>query len=80
VIFLGANFDNAEQARAYGNAPRATAQVAAACLDSATTALAGLRAAYAVSDSAMGFTEEEKKRLSNPNPPEDHGSVIRKNL
>lgn len=64
VIFLGANFDNAAQASSYGNAAFATAEVAKGNLREATASMAASRTAYATTGAAMGFSEEEKRRLS----------------
>jgi hypothetical protein len=64
VIFLGANFDNAQQASAYGNAAFATTSVAKGNLRAATASMAASRTSYAATGAAMGFSEEEKRRLA----------------
>jgi len=64
IIFLGANFDNAAQAASYGNAMRSTVQVAAGNLGAATMSVNSARAEYAATGAAMGFTDEEKRRLA----------------
>lgn len=63
VIFLGANFDNAQQAAAYGNSSFATSAVAKGNLGDATTTMANARSRYAATGASMGFTDEEKRRL-----------------
>lgn len=65
VIFLGANFDNAAQATAYGNLASATASASKGNLRAATASVASSRATYSSSGASMGFTEEEKRRLAN---------------
>lgn len=64
VIFLGANFDNASQAKSYGNAAFATVQSSTQNLRATAGSLSASRAAYSSTGAAMGFTDEEKKRLS----------------
>lgn len=64
VIFLGANFDNASQASAYGNSAFATTSVAKGNLRAATASMANSRATYAATGAAMGFSEEEKRKLA----------------
>lgn len=64
VVFLGANFDNATQGAAYGNAESATIKVAAGNFRAASAAMASTRATYSATGAAMAFTEEEKRRLA----------------
>ena len=64
VIFLGTDFDNAQQAASYGNAAFATTSVAKRNLRAATASMAQSRMAYAATGAAMGFSEEEKRRLA----------------
>ena len=64
VIFLGANFDNAKQAKSFGNAAFSTASVPAAELANATVALASSRSAYGKTGAAMGFSDEDKRKLA----------------
>jgi hypothetical protein len=64
VIFLGANFDNAQQAASYGNAAHATVQVAKANLAGTMHQAANMRAAYASVGAPMAFTDEEKKKAA----------------
>ena len=64
VIFLGANFDNASQAAAYGNSAFATASAAKGSLGAATRSVASSRATYAATGASMGFTDDEKRRLA----------------
>lgn len=64
VIFLGANFDNAAQATGYGNSAFATASATPQNMGAMTQSLSASRGAYARTGAAMGFTDEEKKRLS----------------
>lgn len=64
VIFLGANFDNAAQAKSYGNVAFATAAATPDSLIRGTVGLAGQRGAYGASGVAMGFSDDEKKKLS----------------
>jgi hypothetical protein len=62
VIFLGANFDNAQQSMAYGNAAGATIQSAAANLVGTMAATASMRTAYATAGTAMNYTDEQKRK------------------
>jgi hypothetical protein len=64
VIFLGANFDNASQANAYGNAAASTVRSSTKNLGATMTETASLRASYAATGAAMNFTDEQKKRLA----------------
>lgn len=64
VIFLGANFDNAQQAAAYGNAAFSTTTVAKGNLRAAAGSLASSRATYSATGASMGFSDEEKRRLA----------------
>src|ERR1700733_7223747 len=63
VIFLGANFDNAAQAEAYGNVAVQSMAVGAASLSAAMSATAAKRRAYAASATPMQYSEEEKRRF-----------------
>lgn len=65
VIFLGANFDNAAQATAYGNSAFATTQVSKGNLRAAAATMASSRASYSATGAAMGFTDEEKRKLAS---------------
>jgi hypothetical protein len=64
VIFLGANFDNASQAQAYGNSSFATASAARGNLRAATATMAAARSSYAETGAAMGFSDQDKRRLA----------------
>ena len=64
VIFLGANFDNAQQAASYGNAAHATVQVAKANLTGTMHQTANMRAAYGSVGATMAFTDEDKKKAA----------------
>lgn len=64
VIFLGANFDNASQAKSYGNSSFATAEASKGNLQAATRSMASSRATYAATGASMGFTDDEKRRLA----------------
>lgn len=69
VIFLGANFDNAAQASAYGNAAHQTVQSSPNNLGATMTSMGASRTAYAATGASMGFTAEEKAKLrSNAAP------------
>lgn len=61
VIFLGANFDNAQQSMMYGNAANQSAQVSAANLGSTMRGMASSRATYGVTGQSVTFTDEEKQ-------------------
>jgi len=63
VIFLGANFDNVKQAADYGASAHQTVQSSVRNLGATMDSLSSSRAAYAVGDTAMGFSEEEKRTL-----------------
>ena len=65
VIFLGANFDNAKQARGYGNSQAATIQAAPAALVRTMQSAAVQRGVYATSGSAMAWSEAEKQELGS---------------
>lgn len=64
VIFLGANFDNAAQAKGYGNFVHSTVNSSARNLTASMTATASLRASYAATGAAMAFTDEQKQKLA----------------
>jgi Mg-chelatase subunit ChlD len=61
VIFLGANFDNATQAKSYGTLLGATLQSSTRNLAQSMTATATSRAAYGATGEAMNFTDEQKR-------------------
>ena len=61
VIFLGANFDNAAQAEAYGNAAAQSMAMARGSMRAAMSATAGKRRAYASQAAPMQYSEEEKR-------------------
>ena len=63
VVFLGANFDNADQARAYNNDMRATVSVASANLVASGSMTAGKRAFYGATGQSIQYTDEEKEQL-----------------
>jgi hypothetical protein len=63
VIFLGANFDNAAQAEAYGSVAAQSMAVGAASLSAAMSATAAKRRAYAGAGAPMLYSEEEKRRF-----------------
>jgi Mg-chelatase subunit ChlD len=63
VIFLGANFDNAAKAEAYGNVAAQSMAVGAASLGAAMSATAAKRRAYAASAAPMQYSEEERRRF-----------------
>jgi uncharacterized protein with von Willebrand factor type A (vWA) domain len=63
VIFLGANFDNASQAAAYGNAANQTVQSSAKNLAATMGATAQLRSAYAATGATMAYTDEQKRQM-----------------
>jgi len=62
VIFLGANFDNATQSMAYGNARGQTISASAANLGATMDFLATARSSYGSAGKAMSFTEEQKRK------------------
>lgn len=64
VIFLGANYDNAQQAMSYGNKAAQTVQSSVRNFGATMDSLVGSRAAYASTGEAMGFTDEEKRKLA----------------
>lgn len=63
VIFLGANFDNASQAKGYGTKSFSTVQTSVHNLENTMRSMAGSRAIYSTTGATMGFTEEEKEEL-----------------
>lgn len=63
VIFLGANFDNAAQAKAYGNAAANTVQSSVRNLVHTMAAAGTMRSTYAKTGASMDFSEEEKAKL-----------------
>lgn len=63
VIFLGANFDNAQQAMSYGAMAESTVQSSVRNLSATMSATASKRASYGASGQAMNYSEAEKARL-----------------
>lgn len=63
VIFLGANFDNAQQAASYGNSLGSTAK--AVNLNAAMSATASLRSGYASRGIAMNYTADMRKVMGD---------------
>jgi Mg-chelatase subunit ChlD len=61
VIFLGADFDNAAQAEAYGNAAAQSMAVGAMRIGAAMSATAAKRSAYASTGAPMQYSEAEKR-------------------
>jgi Mg-chelatase subunit ChlD len=59
VIFLGANFDNTQQARNLGTMPDQMIQSSTANLSATMSMTAGLRASYASSGVGMAYTTED---------------------
>lgn len=64
VIFLGANFDNAQQAMSYGNMRGQTVNSSARNLRATMEATASYRGLYGATGQSMSFTEDEKKKLA----------------
>lgn len=64
IVFLGADFDNTQQAASYGNTARQTANVSVKNLGVAMTETAVMRAAYASTGAAMSYTSEQKARFA----------------
>lgn len=64
VIFLGADFDNAQQAASYGTHSASTVQAAKGNLRASTASIAGKRATYGVSGQSIIFSDEEKAQLA----------------
>lgn len=65
VIFLGANFDNAQQAASYGNAMGQTISATAANLAQTMGATASLRANYSRTGQSMTYSDEVKKKAAS---------------
>lgn len=65
VIFLGANFDNASQGAAYGNAASHTHHISAVNLCAATTDMAALRSRYAATGESMALSAARKAELKS---------------
>lgn len=65
VSFLGANFDNAQQAAGYGTAANNTVQSSIRNLGDTMSAMASKRAVYSTTgqSATMDFSEEEKQQL-----------------
>lgn len=63
VIFLGANFDNAQQAASYGTAAGQTVAASTANLSAAMCDTALMRSAYSKTGAAMNYSEDQKQRL-----------------
>lgn len=68
VIFLGANFDNAAQAKSYGTQSAATVQAATGNLRASTTILARKRGLYGATGQSINFTDDEKAQLKQKQP------------
>lgn len=66
VIFLGADFNNARQSMAYGNAAHATVSASAGNFVAATSMTASKRAGYGLTGQAMSYTDDEKAALAKP--------------
>lgn len=67
VIFLGANFDNAQQATSYNTMAAQTVSAAQGNLRASTNMMAQKRYMYASGESAtMDFSEDEKAELATP--------------
>jgi len=64
VIFLGADFDNAAQAAAYGNATRATMSATAGNYASALRMTASKRGAYGATGQSISFSDDEKAQIN----------------
>jgi Mg-chelatase subunit ChlD len=64
VVFLGADFQNARQARSYGNTQGQTMSASAGTYVAHTLDIAAKRADYGATGAGMNFTEEEKKKLN----------------
>jgi Mg-chelatase subunit ChlD len=64
VIMLGAGFDNAAQARSYGNHVSQTAAVGEASLGLAGAKTGALRARYAATGAAMVYSDADKAELA----------------
>lgn len=62
VIFLGANFDNAQQAASYGNSARSTIQSSTANLSNTMSNMGGMRASYGATGQSMSFSDEDKAK------------------
>lgn len=63
VIFLGANFDNAAQARNYGNFVGATFSASAGNFGDALSRTASKRQLYGATGQSISFSDEEKAEL-----------------
>lgn len=63
VIFLGANFDNAQQAASYGNAAGQTVNMARGNLGATMNSLNSSRASYGATGQSINFSDEEKEDL-----------------
>lgn len=64
VIFLGANFDNWQQATSYGNRMHSTVAMPSGTMRATASAVAEKRAFYGVTGQAINFSEEEKAELA----------------
>lgn len=60
VIFLGANFDNAQQATSYGNASANTIQASGVNLRATMSVTASKRTAYGATGQSISYSDEEK--------------------
>ena len=66
VIFMGCDFDNAQQAATFGNAIGQTVAVAAQNMDAAMASTASMRGLYGSGKvSNMSYSDEDKKRFAN---------------
>lgn len=63
VVMLGADFNNAAQARSYGNAAASTATMGMGKMSAATSMLASKRSVYGATGQSVGFSDEEKKEI-----------------
>ncbi len=66
VIFLGANFDNAQQATSYGTSTRNTVSASAGNFVGTMTMTASKRHAYGLTGEAMVYTDDEKAKAAAP--------------
>lgn len=64
VIFIGANFDNAQQASGYGNSARQTVYSSTRNMSPTFSMMATARAAYGATGQSMSFSDEEKEQLA----------------
>lgn len=62
VIFLGANFDNAQQATSYGNLARNTVQSSTRNLSATMATMGTMRSAYGATGQSMNWSDEDKAK------------------